>query len=95
MEANMKDFLALLCTFLFIALIITMGVYYEQTQAKVFNAAEYVPFTFDPDTSVPASVEMVAELNEKVKVYRVEYRGEVCYHTVGYLHGWTVSTDCL
>jgi hypothetical protein len=49
----------------------------------------------DSVTPDPASVIMVAELNEKVKVYRVEYRGEVCYHTVGYLHGWTVSTDCL
>ena len=42
----------------------------------------------------PVRVTDRTELQKKVIQYRTQKGDEVCYVTVAYLHGWTVTSDC-
>ncbi len=45
---------------------------------------------------VPTGSNLVVEfVDVKTKVYRVTDGGVMCYVAVGYLHGYTVSIDCV
>jgi hypothetical protein len=82
----MRNFLIIIAVLSGFALVLALALASEQQATIPDYEVEGAEYSY---------MEMVAQLNEKTWVYRVEYKGEVCYHTVGYLHGYTVAIDCL
>jgi hypothetical protein len=46
------------------------------------------------DSDPPVRITDKTELQDKVIQYRTQKGDEVCYITVAWLHGWTVTSSC-